>query len=357
MKVYKLYTNPAELRKLNKDIWTEEYIKARLIDKEKIYEVLLSFRGHQIRKHQKKSYNILFINPWHKEGVHEIHLNAEYKDPSLIRNRLSMEFFNHIDVLAPKTEHVLLYMNGVFKGIYLQLESMDQDSLKKRGLPSGPIFYATDDDANFSLLTAEENPKPTLLAGYTRKSGTDEDEAFLIDLMICINTFTNEEFNKKIAELIDVEGYLRWLAGVVCTQNFDGFVHNYALYRNSETGLFQISPWDYDGTWGRDIHGEKLSLDYVPIQGYNTLTARILNNPEYCQSYKTILTSILEHEFSVEYLSPIIEELFNHIRPYIGKDPFTKSHAEQFNDEYPFILQFIKNRKEYLLQHLPSLIR
>ena len=33
--------------------------------------------------------------------------------------------------------------------------------------------------------------------------------------------------------------------------NNDGFTHNYALYRNSETGLFEIIPWDYDATWGR----------------------------------------------------------------------------------------------------------
>ena len=38
-------------------------------------------------------------------------------------------------------------------GIYLQLESVDEWFLQKRKLPYGPIFYATEYHANFSLLT------------------------------------------------------------------------------------------------------------------------------------------------------------------------------------------------------------
>ena len=82
---------------------------------------------------------------------------------------------------------------------------------------------------------------------------------------------------RKLVKYLDIDKYLRWLAGVVCTQNFDGFIHNYALYRNSETNLFEITPWDYDGTWGRDLHGRKLDHDFVPISGYNTLTGRLLH--------------------------------------------------------------------------------
>jgi len=37
-----------------------------------------------------------------------------------------------------------------------------------------------------------------------------------------------------------VEQYLKWLTGVICTQNYDGFVHNYALYFHGETSRFHI---------------------------------------------------------------------------------------------------------------------
>ena len=55
------------------------------------------------------------------------------------------------------------------------------------------------------------------------------------------------------------------LLGVIFTQNFDGFVHNYALYRNAETGLVEVIPWDYDATWGRDVNGKVMREDYLRI--------------------------------------------------------------------------------------------
>ncbi len=44
-----------------------------------------------------------------------------------------------------------------FRGVYLQLEkSVDENFLKNRGLPSGSIYYAIDDDANFSLMSERD---------------------------------------------------------------------------------------------------------------------------------------------------------------------------------------------------------
>lgn len=355
MKTYKLFVNPTILRELKKDIWSEDYIDAKLMIDEQKHNIKMTFRGHHIRNYRKKSYDILFLKPFLQGSIKAVHLNGEYKDPSLIRNKLSMDFFKSIGVLAPETEHVLLYINGMFNGVYLQLESFNQDSLKKRNLPHGPIFYAINNDANFSLLTAEGDPKPSLDEGYSQKCGTEDDYQFLLEFLVKINTLSDLEFNRQIGNVLNVEKYLRWLAGAICTQNFDGFVHNYALYRNSQTGKFEISPWDYDGTWGRDVHGEELEPDYVPIEGYNTLTARILNYKEYRQTYRQILTNILQRQFTPEFQAPIIEELLNQIKPYIQKDPYAKKNWGKFNREYSYILNFIKERNAYLSEQLTSL--
>ena len=83
-------------------------------------------------------------------------------------------------------------------------------------------------------------------------------------MIIDINTIPRAEFEEKIIDYINVDQYLRWLAGGVLTQNFDGFVHNYALYQNGDTGLFEVLPWDYDATWGGTSmgnHGGRLFTD------------------------------------------------------------------------------------------------
>jgi spore coat protein H len=356
LKTYKIFINPHDLKILRNDNWSEDHFDAKLVTEDnKKYNIQLGYRGHQIRKHKKKSYHIQFTNPWLKDKVHEIHLNAEYKDPSLIRNKLSMDFFNSIGVLAPRTEHILLYINGVYKGVYLQLESMDEYALKNRELPLGPIYYATNDDANFSLMTPEGEIKSSLLDGYTQKVGSVEDDSMIHDLLVCINTFPAELFNKQISKMIDINNYVKWLSGVVCTQNFDGFIHNYALYKNSKTRLIEMSPWDYDGTWGRDINGLPLAYDYVPIEGYNTLTSRLLQTTEYRSLYKSILANILKTTFTVENIQPRIEQNLSLIFPYILDDPVLKMKKDEFQIEGEVMVEFIRKRNQYLRDQLTLL--
>lgn len=356
MKKYHLFINPKDLKELNSNDWSDERVKALLMFDGSKYKANLSFRGYHIRELQKKSYDLLFSPSPFLNQTRMVHLNAEYNDPSLIRNKLSMDFFQSIGVLSPSAEHVLLYINGVFKGVYLQLESMNERSLARRNLPVGPIFYATNNDANFSLLTAEGNPKSSLLDGYTKKYGNEAAEEYLRDLLIKINTLPNDKFFAEIQKVLHVKQYLRWLAGVVCTQNLDGFEQNYALYRNSETGLFEISPWDFDATWGRDIHGEPLEYDYVPIIGENTLTARILHFPEFRQDYKEILTNLLDHEFTVSRQLPKIHSLLELISPYLKKDPYYIKKDVHFDEEINIFKDFIQKRRSYLQANLPSLI-
>ena len=161
-------------------------------------------------------------------------------------------------------------------------------SLANRQLPEGPIFYAVDGDANFSLMSdLDKEVKKSLKLGYEQKYGTEQDEDQLQEMIIKINTIPREEFEHEIVKYVNVDKYLRWLAGVIFTQNFDGFVHNYALYRNGETSLFEVIPWDYDATWGRDVNGESMEEDYLRIEGFNTLTARILDVKTFRRNTKT----------------------------------------------------------------------
>ena len=92
------------------------------------------------------------LNQIYSLGGREIHLNAEYRDPSIIRNKLSLDFFHDMGVLSPKSYHVKLFRNGVMKGVYLVLESVDDLFLKNRNLPKGPIYYAVNNNANFSFI-------------------------------------------------------------------------------------------------------------------------------------------------------------------------------------------------------------
>ncbi|MFC3884194.1 CotH kinase family protein [Bacillus songklensis] len=354
--IYQLIVHPKNLHELKSDIWTEEPIPAVLKIGKKRYDIDFSFRGSHTRKMKKKSYNIQFISPQKFYGAKEIHLNAEYKDPSLLRNKLSLDFFSMLGALSPVSRFVFITINAKNQGVYLQLESVDEQFLQKRQLPKGSIFYAVDGDANFSLMSdLDKKVKNSLLAGYEAKVLQEGDDAKLEELIYKINTLSNHEFSSEIKKYLDVEKYLCWLIGIICTQNYDGFVHNYALYRNSESGQFEIIPWDYDATWGRDVNGRVMEHDYVRVEGFNTLTARLLNVPDIRKGYVQKFEKVLQEAFATEILQPIVYKHYEQIRPHVLKDPYMTEKVKQFDAEPEFILKFVQKRGDYIKEFISSL--
>ncbi len=350
---YKLFIKPNDVRELRRDIWLDTSIPAQLKIEEKKLEIDLSYRGSHIRGYSKKSYQITFYKPLKYKGANQIHLNAEFKDPSLIRNKCSFDFFSEIGVLSPTSHHIFLSQNGKAEGVYLELESVDENFLLKRNLPKRNIYYAVDGDANFSLMShLDKRPKKSLDLGYERKCGVAADDYYLKEFIFNINTLSQNEFEREIRNYLDIDRYLRWIAGIIFTSNYDGFVHNYALYRNGDSGLYEVIPWDYDATWGRDVNGKVMEANYVPIEGFNTLTARVLNVDHFREQYRHVLLQILNHQFTVEFMKPKVEKLLHSIRPYVLQDPYKKDYINDFDNELEVISKYIVDRRNYLHEEL-----
>lgn len=353
---YKLFINPIDLRELKRDIWIDDPIPARLSVDGKKLEIDLSYRGSHIRDFIKKSYQITYYKPVQFRGSKQVHLNAEFKDPSLIRNKLSFDFFSEIGVLAPQSQHVFLTLNRKPEGVYLEIESVDENFLIRRKLPNGAIFYAIDGDANFSLMSdLDKHTKKSLALGYHKKWGASSDDFYLQDFIFKINTLQRLEFEKEIGKYVHVEKYLRWVAGVIFTANYDGFVHNYALYRNGDTNLFEIIPWDYDATWGRDVNGKRMEAGYVPIEGFNTLTARLLDVDRFRKYYHSLLKNIMKEQFTITYWIPKVEKLLQSIRPYVLLDPYKNQAIDKFDRELEVIKLYMLERKDYLTKKLSTI--
>jgi spore coat protein H len=356
MTSYSLFIHPKDVQELRADVWCDDPVPAKLKVGKQQYEIDIAYRGSLIREFPKKSYHIQFYQPRLFHGAHEFHLNAEYLDPSMMRNKLSLDFFRTLGALTPEARFVTLKLNGAGQGVYLQLESVDQHFLQKRGLPLGAIHYAVDDDANFSLLSPRKNDVKTALDnGYERKLGTDDDDVKLCELIYLINTIPRKDFEKEIVKYVNVDNYLLWLTGAVCTQNFDAFIHNYALYRNGETGRYEIIPWDYDATFGRDCKMKIMEYDYIPIRGYNTLTARILDVPTFRRQYKQLMEQTLETHFTLEAFAPQFSAFERLLRPQLLLDPYKRESISKFDRELELMLQFVLDRNQYLREHLCDL--
>ncbi|MEB3100077.1 CotH kinase family protein [Ferviditalea candida] len=334
---------------LEENIWSPKYVNAYLLKGNVREPIQLRYRGGHTREYPKRSYEIV-------RGNETIHLNAEYDDPSLIRNALSFQFFEWIGVPCPKAHHCQLILNEQSQGVYLEIEAVDSNFFRQRKIPVQSIIYAVNGKANFSLINPDTNErKASLFKGYDLVKGKDSDRQRFKLFILKLNTLKNLQLYKYLSANLDIENYLHWLAGVVFTGNYDGFDQNYAIYLHKIKRYYRIIPWDYEGTWGRNCYGKRVDSDLVRVAGYNRLTKNLLAFTRVRRRYKEILKEILAKTFTVKKISPGIYQMYREIAPYIYRDNARKWPFHVFEEEPALIQNYIHERRKIIAKALSEL--
>ncbi|MFD0678763.1 MULTISPECIES: CotH kinase family protein [unclassified Paenibacillus] len=341
--------SPKQQELLQKNVWSPNFVQAYMVIQGKKELVKLRYRGGHTREYPKKSYEIIYKGRTY-------HYNAEYDDPSMIRNALSFQFFQWIGVPSPKTRYCLLKINGQSLGVYLEIEAVDKLFFRQRGIPVQSLFYAGNDSANFGLYNPDsQSKKASLFQGYERVIGKQADVNRLKSFILKINTLKGKELGRYLDQRLDIDNYLRWLAGAVFTGNYDGFDQNYAIYLHQTRLKYRMIPWDYEGTWGRNCFGKQIGSDLVKVTGYNELTKKLLAFPLIRKKYKLLLNHILKRHFTVKKIMPAAKLMTRHIAPHIHSDLTRKWSLSVFDGEPEMIRSYILERRNFIKEAIRNL--
>lgn len=336
-----------DLNDLQLNSWSNKFYPATLQLGDKIYRVQIGIRGGHTRNYEKKSYDIKM------DGGKTLHWNAEYDDPSMVRNALSFHFLNKIGLHSPLTNHIWLFINGKPQGVYLEIESVDKYFFARRGIRYRSLLYAVNDSADFSLIDPEtKGRKKSLLDGYEIVRGPKGTRTKLVRFVKNLNLLSGKRLAAHTARTLDVDQYLLWLAGAVLTGNYDGFDQNYALYEHTDSCKYRIIPWDYEGTWGRNCYGKSCGSDLVDVRGYNRLTAKLLSFPSSRKKYTDLLSDLLLKEFTVDSIDPVVAAMYKRLMPAIYNDRTRKHSFETFQREPAFIRNYIRERRNIVKSEL-----
>jgi spore coat protein H len=347
----RIIVREGEWNRLQRDVWSADFVDASMVRGNRIEPIGMRFRGGHTREYEKKSFEIK-----HQEMT--IHLNAEFDDPSMIRNALSFQFFDWIRVPSPKADHCVVYLNHQRLGVYLRIEGVDRAFFERRGIQMRSLFYAGNDDANFGLLSPESGKlKKSLFQGYELIVGDERSRTRLEKFILSLNTLSGRQLFQFLQNHLDIDEYFRWLAGAVCTGNYDGFNQNYALYESGSTNncCYRIVPWDYEGTWGRNCFGEVCHPETVRLTGYNTLSRKLLSYKRLRQRYREILDDVLTNAFTTERCERAVKQLIARVRPDFTLDRLRKYSIEEFDQEPEFISTYVRKRRRYILQEMKRL--
>lgn len=332
--------------KMQQNMWNRAFSQARLKRGKLKRPIQIRYRGGHTRNYPKKSYEMII-------GGYTAHFNAEFDDPSLLRNTLSFRFFEKMGLPSPRASYCRIVWNGEDRGVYLRLEAVKRRFFQIRRIPCKSLMYASNDSANFSIICPDTGDrKRSLFDGYTRVIGTEQDEQRLQSFIWNLNVLEGDALYNYLQKRLDIGQYLRWLAGAVLTNNYDGFDQNYAIYEHAKTGKYRLIPWDYEGTWGRNCYGRRCSSEMVRLEGYNALTEKLMRFKPVRYRYRKLLLDLIERKFTVETVMPIVKDIYRHISADVKRDSTRPHEWEEFMAEPEVIRHFIRERRAYLLREL-----
>lgn len=346
---YHIVIDASERERMQKQIWSGTFVRGRLLYGGRNVPIRVRYRGGHTRDYPKKSYEI-------RIGGKTYHFNAEYDDPSLMRNALSFRFFQSIGVSSPYTRHCLLRLNGQSQGVYLQIEAVNRAFFRRRSIPAATLVYADNDSANFSRISPQTGKtKQTLFEGYKQMIGSRAGRLKLQRFIDRLHRLRGKRLRSFLRRRLDIDNYLRWLAGAVLTGNYDGFDQNYAFYEHKRTGRYRIVPWDYEGTWGRNSYGLPCASDLVRVDGYNALTEKLLADPTVRRRYRDLLDRLVSVEFTESSLMPVVHRLHAAIREDVRRDSTRQWSFAVFDGEPEWIRRYIRERRRVVQRELTRL--
>ena len=294
-------------------------------------------RGNTSRYSAKKSFKVSFntFEPGRKwYGLEKLNLNGEHNDPSIMRSKLSWELVREMGLPGPRCNHVRVYINGNFYGVYINVEHIDEEFVKSRfDNNDGNLFkclYPAD------LKYKGSNPDVYKEVYGDRRaydlktnSGLDNysDLANLIDIL---NNTPENDFYCEITDVFNVFDYLKAAAIDVFIANWDGYIYNknnFYLYHNTETDKMEYIHYDLDNTYGIDWFGKEWSTrDIYDWEQHGSevrpLYTKMMENQEFRDLYSAYMQKLVVDITDPDVLFPRLNELRDMITAYVADDPY-----------------------------------
>lgn len=277
---------------------TFEYSSSNYADT--IQNVGFRVRGNTSRNAHKKGFKVSFneyTSGQKFKGIEKMNLVGQHNDPSLLRYWMSLTTLTNNALVSSRTSFVKLYINGQYKGLYLNVEHIDDEFLQKR--------FPGDDEGNLYKCTwgadlKYEGSSPSAYYGpyelKTNKSANDYSD--LIQFINTLNNISNADFPCFIEDNFEVDLYLKTLAAEILIGHWDGYAYNhnnYYLYQKPSDGKFVFIEYDMDNTFGIDWTG----IDWANRDlnaWHNTdrpLIERLLSYPFYKDVFNAYLDNML----------------------------------------------------------------
>jgi hypothetical protein len=308
----------------------------------------------------KKSFRVKFdkYKEYRFDSLKKINLNNGWNDPTMLREKLYLDFLRDNNIPAPRANFARVYIDSIYWGFYSMVEHVDKTFLSDRfGNNDGNLYKS-----EYAPLLWEGENQENYYDNFALKTNEkDNDWNGIINLIKIINNSTG--FNTEIENVINLEAFLKVWAANNLFVNMDAYFgsgNNYYLYQNEDDNRFEWIIWDVNLAFGARANFPDLDIFYLPEN--RPLTKNILLNHNFKTRYVQTLKELLYNGYDTAVLFPKIDTLWHLIKKDYLADTlkmYTNEEAEKglTDDLYlaPALKPFIENRRRNVLQQLDSI--
>jgi len=340
--VVSITIDPDSLQQMLDNLENEHYYPATFhfessVLDETIEGVGFRLRGNTSLASEKKSFKISFNSftdggDW--QDLEKMNLVAQQNDPSMMRSKLCHDSFRHFGIKASRTSYTKLYINDEYKGLYLNIEHIDEEFAKKYFDEQGDgNLYKCTYPATLEYLGSSASEYQFEMWGSrpydlqtNQWSDNYGDLAHFIDVL---NNTPLAELPCELPIVFNVEAYLKTAALDVLLGNWDGYIYNknnFYLYNDQRTGQINYIPYDLDNTLGIDWVDqdwtERNIYNWAPSGDQRPLFKRLLQVPEYRDKFSQHIEAFCTAYFNASNITAVAQGWQDLIADAAQEDPY-----------------------------------
>lgn len=332
------------------------------------YSAKIKRRGGFSMQYPKHSYSISFKNsisfgnlPAQKSWI----MNANFIDKTFLRHKLNYDLFRKMNLQnkSPQSEFAELFINGKYNGLYVIMEKMDEFRLFSFIDENEAVIFKDCPIFHFEKLKQVQDSM-----NYYQQEFPDHDKTDKSYLMDSLWNFLHQSndsvFASKVSEVFDLRNILDWHLLLLFSNNGDGILKNFFLFRENNHSKYQVALWDYDHSFGRDGDGSAhFEMDTINIYR-SILFNRLMNlNVNGYQAQlknrwqELRMNGIFTEKAIFSMIDSDVSEIKNHIEKNAVLYPDSISYykdANSFIQEIDLMKSYISRRLIYLDEYFAS---
>lgn len=278
-----------------------------------------------------------------KQDFHSLdkfHLNNSVQDAGYLNELICYEICREAGVPAARTTHAHVWLNNRDLGLYVLKEGFDRKFLKRHfGNTEGNLY-----DGGF-LRDIDQDLEKDSGDGVNDRSDLKALRA------ACQEPALNKRW-EKIAELLDIDAFLSFVAVEFMTCHWDGYSankNNYRVYFEPDSGKAYFFPHGMDQMFGDAGFG-------LMHQPGTIVAGTVLQNPVWRRKYRKRLRELMSIFDPPTKLTDRVDEIAEHLKPYfeaMGQDHL-RGFADRTRELKDRLVARSRNMKEQLAQPDPD---